>query len=162
MVTRANFEWNMVNLIKQFEVQNSIWGNSNFWIGADQNFQNYFWFYITTWKTPNMKVVQLFELYNFHVGHFSKFQMDFKLEVQIGKGDTFWKSVFSKLLWILYWNFKNSKHQSCTSWQDLQLFFWTQPQILLSFWITPKGAVLGFKIRVFPPLALRKSFTLGF
>jgi len=45
-----------------------------------------------------MKVVHLFELYNFHVGHFSKFQIDFELEVQIGKGDTFWKSVFSKLI----------------------------------------------------------------
>jgi hypothetical protein len=55
------------------------------------------------------------------------------LGIQIGKGDTFWKSVFSKLLWILYWNFKNSKHQSCTSLQDLQLCFWTQPQILFGF-----------------------------
>jgi len=49
-----------------------------------------------------MKVVQLFELYNFHVGHFSRFQNDFELGIQIGKGDNFWKSVFSKLLWILY------------------------------------------------------------
>jgi hypothetical protein len=108
-------------------------GNSNFWIGADQNFQNYFWFCITTWKISNKKVVQIFQLYNFHVGHFSKFQIDFELGIQIGKGDTFWKSVFSKLLWILYWNFKNSKHQSCTSLQDLQLCFWTQPQILFGF-----------------------------
>jgi hypothetical protein len=77
-------------------------GNSNFWIGADQNFQNYFWFCITTWKISNKKVVQIFQLYNFHVGHFSKFQIDFELGIQIGKGDTFWKSVFSKLLWILY------------------------------------------------------------
>jgi len=45
-----------------------------------------------------MKVVQLFELYNFHVGHFSKFQIDFELEIQVEKWDTFWKSVFSKLL----------------------------------------------------------------
>ena len=45
-----------------------------------------------------MKVVQLFKLYNFHVDHFSKFQTDFELEIQIGKGDTFWKTVFSKLL----------------------------------------------------------------
>ena len=139
MVTRADFECNRVNLAKQFENQTQIKEIPNFWIGAKQNFQNYFWFCITTWKTPNMKVAQLFVLYNFHVDHFSKFQIDFELEVQIGKGDTFWKSVFSKLLWILYWNFKNSKHQSCTSWQDLQLCFWTQPQILLSFWIVLKG-----------------------
>jgi len=45
-----------------------------------------------------MKVVQIFGLYNFHVGHFSKFQIDFELVIQLGKGDTFWKSVFSKLL----------------------------------------------------------------
>ena len=32
-----------------------------------------------------MIVVQLFELYNFHVGHFSRFQIDFELEIQIGK-----------------------------------------------------------------------------
>jgi len=49
-----------------------------------------------------MKVVQLFELYNFHVGHFSKFQIDFELGIQLEKGDTLWKYVFSKLLWILY------------------------------------------------------------
>ena len=36
-----------------------------------------------------MKVVQLFELYNFNVGHFSKFQTDFELGIQIGKGDNF-------------------------------------------------------------------------
>jgi len=36
-----------------------------------------------------MKVVQIFELYNFHVGHFSKFHIDFELGIQIGKGDTF-------------------------------------------------------------------------
>ena len=45
-----------------------------------------------------MKVVPFVELYNFHVGHFSRFQIDFELEIQIVKGDTFWKSVFSKLL----------------------------------------------------------------
>jgi len=45
-----------------------------------------------------MKVVQLFEPYNFHVDHFSKFQIDFELEIKFGKGDTFWKTVFSKLL----------------------------------------------------------------
>jgi len=45
-----------------------------------------------------MKVVQLFELYNSHVGQFSRFQIDFELGIQIGKGDTFEKSVFSKLL----------------------------------------------------------------
>ena len=151
MVTKTNSEWKLVILPKQFANQNSIWEDSNFWIGADQNFQNYFWFFQTTRKTFNMKVVQLFVLYNFHVDHFSKFQTDFELEVQIRKGDTFWKSVFSKLLWILYWNFKNSKHQSCTSWQDLQLCFWTHPQIWLGFWIAQKGANLGFKIRVFPP-----------
>ena len=36
-----------------------------------------------------MKVVQIFELYNFHVGHFSKFQIGFELEAQFEKGDTF-------------------------------------------------------------------------
>ena len=30
-----------------------------------------------------------FELYNFHVGHFSRFQIDFELGIQIGKGDNF-------------------------------------------------------------------------
>jgi len=45
-----------------------------------------------------MKVVQHFELYNFHVGYFSRFQIDFELEIQIEKGDNFQKSVFSKLL----------------------------------------------------------------
>jgi len=52
-----------------------------------------------------MKVVQLFELYNFHVGHFSRFQ----LGIQIGKGDIFWKSVFSN-----YFEFciETSKSQS--------------------------------------------------
>jgi len=45
-----------------------------------------------------MEVVQLFDLYNSHVGHFSRFQTDFELGIQIGKGDTFGKSVFSKLL----------------------------------------------------------------
>jgi len=49
-----------------------------------------------------MKVVQLFELYNFHVGHFSRFQTDLELGIQIGKGDIFWKYVFSKFLSILY------------------------------------------------------------
>jgi len=44
-----------------------------------------------------MKVVQLFELYNFHVVHFSRFQTDFELGIQIGKGDIFWKFVFSKI-----------------------------------------------------------------
>ena len=38
MVTRANFEWNMVNLTKQFEVQNSIQRNSNFWIWGRSEF----------------------------------------------------------------------------------------------------------------------------
>jgi hypothetical protein len=33
-----------------------------------------------------MKVVQLFEPYNFHVDHFSKFQIDFELEqIRISK-----------------------------------------------------------------------------
>jgi len=45
-----------------------------------------------------MKVVPLGELYNFHVVHFSRFQIDFELEIQNGKGDNYWKSVFSKLL----------------------------------------------------------------
>jgi len=36
------------------------------------------------------------ECYNFD--HFSRFQIDFELGIQIGKGDNFWKSVFSKLL----------------------------------------------------------------
>jgi len=36
-----------------------------------------------------MKVVHIFKLYNFHVGHFSRFQIDFELEIQIGKGDNF-------------------------------------------------------------------------
>jgi len=45
-----------------------------------------------------MKVVHFVELYNFHVGHFSRFQTDFELGIQIGKEDNFWKSVFSKLL----------------------------------------------------------------
>jgi len=45
-----------------------------------------------------MKVVPLVELYNFHVGHFSRFQIDFELEIQTGKGDNLWKYVFSKLL----------------------------------------------------------------
>jgi len=45
-----------------------------------------------------MKVVPFVELYNFDLVHFSRFQIDFELGFQIGKGDTFWKSVFSKLL----------------------------------------------------------------
>ena len=88
LVPKTDSKWKIVNLAKQLELQISNWGNSNFWIGADQNFQNYFWFSITTWKIPNMKVVQLFEPYNFHVGHFSRFQIDLELEIQIGKGDT--------------------------------------------------------------------------
>jgi len=36
-----------------------------------------------------MKVVQLFELYNFHVGHLPRFQIDFELGIQIGKGGHF-------------------------------------------------------------------------
>ena len=40
----------------------------------------------------------LLKPYNFHVDHFLKFQIDFELEIQIRKGDTFRKSVFSKLL----------------------------------------------------------------
>ena len=44
-----------------------------------------------------MKVVQPFELYNFHVCHVSKFQIDFELEIQIGKGDTFRKICIFKI-----------------------------------------------------------------
>jgi hypothetical protein len=50
------------------------------------------------------------------------------------KGDIFWNSINSKLLWILYWNFKNSKYQSCTSRKDLQLCYSKYFQILPPFW----------------------------
>ena len=33
-----------------------------------------------------MKVVPVVELYNFHVGYFSRLQTDFELGIQIGKG----------------------------------------------------------------------------
>jgi len=36
-----------------------------------------------------MKVVQRSELYNLHVGHFSRFQIEFELGIQIGKGGYF-------------------------------------------------------------------------
>ena len=42
MVTRANFEWNMVNLSKQFVIQIPIQGNSNFWIGDKSEFPKLF------------------------------------------------------------------------------------------------------------------------
>jgi len=54
--------------------------------------------FLNNLKIPIIKVVQIEKLYNFHVGHFSRFQTDFELGIQIGKGDNFWKSVFSKLL----------------------------------------------------------------
>jgi len=57
--------------------------------------------FLSDLKTPKIKVVHFDEPYNFHFDHFSRFQIDFELEIQIGKGDNFWKSVFSKLLSIL-------------------------------------------------------------
>ena len=80
-MTQADSKWEEVNLARQFENQTQIAEIQIFELGINQRFQNYFWFCITTWKTPNMKVVQLFVLYNFHVDHFSKFQMDFELGV---------------------------------------------------------------------------------
>jgi len=56
-----------------------------------------------------MKVVQLFELYNFHAGHFSRFQIDFELEIQIEKG-----TLFGKLYFQNYFEFciETSKNQN--------------------------------------------------
>jgi hypothetical protein len=50
------------------------------------------------------------------------------------KRDIFGKSEKPKLLWILYWNFKNSKYQSCTSRADLQLCYSKYFQIMPPFW----------------------------
>jgi len=38
---------------------------------------------------PKIKVVHFDELYNFHFDHFSRFQIDFELGIQIGKGGNF-------------------------------------------------------------------------
>jgi hypothetical protein len=63
------------------------------------------------------------------------------------KGNNFWKWVNSKLLQILHGNFKNSKHQSCTSWQDLQLCFLNYFQILPPFWNWNRGIKKGSNLR---------------
>ena len=92
----------------------------------------------------------------------------FKIPTGFWVGGLIWKrGHFSeicifKITCILYWNFKNSKHQSCTSCQELQPCFWTQPKILLNFWLMQKGANLGSRNQGFsPPLAFRKISTLG-
>ena len=78
--------------------KSQIGKNSNFELGQIRNSKITFDFLKQLEKTPNMKVVQLFKPYNFHVDHFSKFQIDFELDIQIGKRDNSWKIVFSKLL----------------------------------------------------------------
>ena len=45
--------------------------------------------FLNNLKIPKLKVVQFDELYSFHVGHFSRFQTDFELGIQIGKGVNF-------------------------------------------------------------------------
>jgi len=54
--------------------------------------------FLNNLKNSQIKVVHFDELYNFHFDHFSRFQIDFELGIQIGKGDNFSKCAFSKLL----------------------------------------------------------------
>jgi hypothetical protein len=70
-------------------------------------------------KTQNTKAVHLDKTYNFVFGTIFKFFLHLKIWVGKWKGVKFEIWIFSKLLQILYWNFKNSKNQNCITFQVL-------------------------------------------
>jgi hypothetical protein len=73
--------------VEQDEFDKTVWiSNPNsrkfkFLNWGKSEFLKLLLFFLNNLKTPNMKVAQLFVLYNFHVDHFLKFPMDFELEV---------------------------------------------------------------------------------
>ena len=82
-----------------------------------------------------MKVAQLFKLYNFASMNIFKFWLHFEIWIWVHL--SIW--IISKLLQILYVNFKNFEYQSWSLSNKLQLCFLSQPQIPNGFWNRQKG-----------------------
>jgi len=99
-----------------------------------------------------MKVVQLFELYNFHVDHFSKFQIDFELEIEIGKRGHFSEICIFKITLnfvLKLQKLKTPKLYILTRSTTLLLNSTSNFAYFLN--CTKRGKSRVFKIRVFPP-----------
>ena len=108
-----------------------------------------------------MKVVQVFELYNFHVDHFSEFQIDFELEVQIERGHSLEICIFKITLNFILklQKLKTPKLYILTRSTTL---LWNSTSNFAWFLNYAKWGNYRVQKSGFPPLSLRKTFTLGF
>lgn len=95
--------------------------------------------------THEIKIFHLDDLYNFAKMPKFRFPQDQEIkkeEEEMLKTEKLFQTKITtspsfteipKLLQNLLNDFKNSQHESCPSFQDLQLYFWDHPQILARF-----------------------------
>ena len=94
---------------------------------------NYSQIYVTTQKSPKIKVVQNSKFYNFTFNTIPKFGLHFEMQIWIQKWNIYGimpfqiTSNFIKQLWKL-------KNKLCTTQQALHFCFKSQPQNVLRFW----------------------------